>query len=103
MGVVVLVSNYLVQFPIQYLNLEEILIARPDFIITPETSTKFPSLAQSMLLHPVFEETRDKDYRWKHLEVPERAWLCGGLPNIYALDLLIKARLKFGRRVGQHD
>ena len=85
------------------INLEEILIARPDFIITPETSTKFPSLAQSMLLHPVFEETRDKDYRWKHLEVPERAWLCGGLPNIYALDLLIKARLKFGRRVGKHD
>ncbi len=85
------------------INLEEILIARPDFILTPEASTKFPSLAQSMLLHPVFETTRAKNYRWKHLEVPEWAWLCGGLQNIYALDLLKKARLKFSGRVDQHD
>lgn len=71
-----------------YLALEDVLLARPDLLVSPDTNRRRPSLAEAVLQHPA---ARAAPTEARVLRMPQRLWFCPGPMNVHAIALLAEA------------
>lgn len=72
-----------------YLSLEQLLLLRTDFIVSPEYLPGRPSLGEQVINHPAL---RRAGMRSLVVEIPARLWNCAGPMNVEAVRLLAQAR-----------
>ena len=73
-----------------HLPLERLIAAPPDLLIIDNSYENSPTLAQSLLGHPVLSRLGERTLRVK---VPNRLWLCGTPDVVHAVELLADIRL----------
>ncbi len=72
-----------------HLSLEELLVLRPDLVVSPEYVAGRPSIAEQMLRHPA---VRRAGLAQHVATVPANLWSCPGLMNAEAVRILAAAR-----------
>jgi iron complex transport system substrate-binding protein len=68
-------------------SLEEIVMAKPDFLLVSEPGDRAEDDGSAFLLHPALERFYPPS---KRIVIPERLTVCGGVMLADALDLLVK-------------
>ncbi len=72
-----------------YLSLEQLMLLRTDFIVSPEYLPGRPSLGEQVIDHPAL---RRAGVRSRVVEIPANLWNCAGPMNVEAVRLLAEAR-----------
>ena len=72
-----------------YLSLEEVLLLRPDLIVSPGYVPGRPSIGEQMLAHPAL---RKAGAAQRVVEVPSNLWNCPGPMNAQAVEIMAAAR-----------
>ncbi len=72
-----------------YLSLEQLILLRADFIVSPEYLPGRPSLGEQVIDHPAL---RRAGVRSRVIEIPANLWNCAGPMNVEAVRLLAEAR-----------
>lgn len=76
------------------INLEQIIMARPELVIIPEPKHYYPSLSQSVFKHPTFKSLDRVNKPWlKIIRFPEWGLICGGPQVLTAYELLRSTRM----------
>jgi len=70
-----------------FASLEQIVQARPDFLLVSEAGDRAEDEGRAFLLHPALERLYPPS---KRIVIPERLTVCGGVMQADALDLLVK-------------
>jgi len=70
-----------------YASLEQIVQARPDFLLVSEAGDRAEDEGRAFLLHPALERLYPPA---KRIVIPERLTVCGGVMQADALDALVK-------------
>jgi iron complex transport system substrate-binding protein len=68
-------------------SLEEIVIAKPDFLLVSEAGDRAEDDGSAFLLHPALERFYPPS---KRIVIPERLTVCGGVMLADALDVLVR-------------
>ena len=72
-----------------YMALEELLLAKPEIIISSGFDPKRPSIAEAVLAHPAMQKSGATA---RTLDLPARLWDCAGPMNADAAAILAAAR-----------
>lgn len=72
-----------------FFSLEQLLLLEPELIISPESNTNRPSVAESIINHRALKK-RNKNFR--KITLPQALWSCGGPMNTAAINLLSSSR-----------
>ena len=72
-----------------FLSLEALLLARPAYIVVPDSDPARPSIAEALLRHPAMRTSRTGV---EVVQLPAALWNCPGPANAGALALLAAAR-----------
>ncbi len=75
-------------------SLEEIVNARPDFLLVSEPGDRAEDDGSAFLLHPALERFYPPS---KRIVIPERLTVCGGVMLADALDVLVKELKRVSR------
>ena len=70
-----------------FASLEQIVQARPDFLLVSEAGDRAEDEGRAFLLHPALERLYPPS---KRIVIPERLTVCGGVMQADALDVLVK-------------
>jgi iron complex transport system substrate-binding protein len=77
-----------------FVSLEQIVQARPDFLLVSEGGDRAEDEGRAFLLHPALERLYPPS---KRLVIPERLTVCGGVMQADALDVLVKELQRVSR------
>jgi len=77
-----------------FASLEQIVQARPDFLLVSEAGDRAEDEGRAFLLHPALERLYPPA---KRIVIPERLTVCGGVMQADALDVLVKELQRVGR------
>jgi iron complex transport system substrate-binding protein len=77
-----------------FASLEEIVEAKPDFLLLSEAGDRAEDDGRAFLLHPALERFYPPSRR---IVIPERLTVCGGVMLADALDLLVKELQRVSR------
>lgn len=72
-----------------YLSLEDLLLARPDLIVSPAYAPGRPSIAEQIVRHPALRRTGAAQ---RIVTIPSKLWNCAGPMNAEAVQILAEAR-----------
>ncbi len=72
-----------------YLSLEELLLLRPDLIVSPGYVPGRPSIGEQVLAHPALRKAGASQ---RVVEVPSNLWNCPGPMNAQAVEIMAAAR-----------
>jgi iron complex transport system substrate-binding protein len=72
-----------------YLSLEEVLMLRPDLVVSPGYVPGRPSIAEQVLAHPAL---RKAGVAQRVVAVPSNLWNCPGPMNAEAVAIMARAR-----------
>jgi len=72
-----------------YLSLEDLLVTRPDLIVSPGYAPGRPSIGEQVIAHPAL---RKAGFAQRVVEVPSNLWNCPGPMNAEAVAILAQAR-----------
>jgi iron complex transport system substrate-binding protein len=76
------------------INLEQIIIARPELVIIPDPKQDYPSLSQLLFKHPALRSLDRGTKPWlRIIKIPEWGLICGGPQVLKAFEVLASARL----------
>ena len=75
-------------------SLEEIVKAKPDFLLVSEAGDRAEDDGRAFLLHPALERFYPPS---KRIVIPERLTVCGGVMLAEALDVLVRELKRVGR------
>ena len=79
-----------------YLSLEEVLMLRPDLIVSPGYVPGRPSIGEQMLAHPALRKAGASQ---RVVEVPSNVWNCPGPMNVEAVEIMARARDAVARTI----
>ena len=77
-----------------FASLEQIVQARPDFLLVSEAGDRAEDEGRAFLLHPALERFYPPS---KRIVIPERLTVCGGVMQADALDALVKELQRVSR------
>lgn len=80
-----------------HLPLESLIANPPDILIIDNSYGDSPTLAQTVLIHPVL---RELDQQTLRVSIPNRVWLCGIPDIVQAMEDLAKVRHLWSARRG---